>query len=198
MRQFLERVVELLRHSGESRNPEFPTRKNGTGRQRLWIPAFAGMTETKLSRFRESNLTTPPKSGPYTAVIVMCDIYDSARAPCQWFSPLRMWTTSPTVICCSSVSLATMPTPEVTTRIWSLSWGVPAGGCAALEVDHAAAEVLAGAVGYQRLAGAAHLAAGPAGDRGGGVDRHRFDFGDSYDAHIIPPQCFGSRLRVAR
>ena len=34
--------------------------KSFCGIERFWIPAFAGMTEIKLSHVSESNLTTPP------------------------------------------------------------------------------------------------------------------------------------------
>jgi len=35
--------------------------KSFCGIERFWIPAFAGMTEIKLSHVSESNLTTPSK-----------------------------------------------------------------------------------------------------------------------------------------
>src|SRR5262249_58959667 len=54
-----------------------------------------------------------------TSVIVICPIVVSALAPCQWRSPALMCTTSPTLISRCSCSIATMPDPEVTTRIWS-------------------------------------------------------------------------------
>src|SRR4029434_8972295 len=57
-----------------------------------------------------------------TVVTVICDIGESALAPCQWRSPALMCTTSPTVISRSSFSVATMPRPDVTTKIWSQSW----------------------------------------------------------------------------
>src|SRR5205823_8116807 len=57
-----------------------------------------------------------------TAVIVICPIVVLALAPCQWRSPALMCTTSPTLISLCSRSFATMPEPEVTTRIWSQLW----------------------------------------------------------------------------
>ena len=65
----------------------------------------------------------PHFAWPPTAVMVMWPIVVVALAPCQWRSPALMWTTSPTLISCGvPPSTATMPEPEVTTRIWSQVW----------------------------------------------------------------------------
>src|ERR1700722_16737783 len=62
----------------------------------------------------------PHLASPPTAVIVMCPIVELALEPCQCRSPALMCTTSPTLISCGvPPSVATMPEPEVTTRIWS-------------------------------------------------------------------------------
>ena len=53
-------VVKLPRHSGESRNPRVSLCKSSWGIEPSWIPAFAGMTEIKLSHGWQLNLTTPP------------------------------------------------------------------------------------------------------------------------------------------
>src|SRR5262245_28411661 len=52
-----------------------------------------------------------------TVVTVICDIGESDFAPCQCRSPALICTTSPTVISRSSLSVATMPLPAVTTKI---------------------------------------------------------------------------------
>ena len=73
-----------------------------------------GMTLASATR-RFGTALTPTR--PPAAVTVICDIGESALAPCQWRSPALMCTTSPTVISRSSVSLATIPLPAVTTSI---------------------------------------------------------------------------------
>jgi hypothetical protein len=48
------------------------------------------------------------------AVKAMCEKSESGVAPCQCFSSAVICTTSPTMISCSSVSVAIMPVPAVT------------------------------------------------------------------------------------
>src|SRR5262245_26247515 len=48
------------------------------------------------------------------AVNAMCEKAESGVAPCQCFSSAVICTISPTVISCSSVSVAIMPLPAVT------------------------------------------------------------------------------------
>src|SRR5918999_4989652 len=52
-------------------------------------------------------------------VMVMWDIGVWSGAPCQWFSPAGIITTSPSLIVTTSWSVATLPVPSVTIRIWS-------------------------------------------------------------------------------
>ena len=59
-RNALRGVVKFLRHSCESRNPGVRAGKSFSGIERIWIPAFAGMTETGLLTVRQLNLTTLP------------------------------------------------------------------------------------------------------------------------------------------
>ena len=58
-------VVKLPRHSGFRRNPRVSVCKAFRGIGPLWIPAFAGMTEIKLSRVWQLNLTTLPRQWPF-------------------------------------------------------------------------------------------------------------------------------------
>ena len=62
--------------------------------------------------------------------------------------------------------------------------GMPTGGCSPFEIDNAAAEVLAGSIGYQRLARAFDWAASPTFDGGGRVYGYDFNLCNSDNAHI--------------
>src|SRR4051812_9539984 len=71
----------------------------------------------------ENSGSQPHLAWPPASVIVMWPIVVSALAPCQWRSPALMCATSPILISCGvPPSAATMPDPEVTTRIWSQVW----------------------------------------------------------------------------
>ena len=62
---------------------------------------------------------------------------------------------------------------------------VPTGGRASFEVDDAAAEGLACAVGQQGLAGPFNFSTGPTGDGRGGGDWNVFYFSDSDDTQLF-------------
>lgn len=105
-------------------------------------------------------------------------------APCQWFSPCRTWTTSPTVISCWWLSSATMPMPAVTTSIWSLLWVCQPVPQPFSKLTILLLKVLR-ALRKQRLSGAFDLSAGPAWDGRGGVDGFDINLGDSDYPHMF-------------
>ena len=55
-------------------------------------------------------------------VMVMWAMEVESGAPCQWFSPAGISTTSPSDTVRVSVSDATLPVPSVMMRIWSPLW----------------------------------------------------------------------------
>src|SRR5437868_10909823 len=112
----------------------------------------------------------------------MCPIVVLALAPCQWRSPALMCTTSPTLISRCSCSVATMPEPEVTTRIWS-QLGVPARRATLAEI-YDAAVVVRGIAGLDDGLTRPGNRAGPAFDPLGAFDWDVRDVFERDDLHV--------------
>ena len=96
---------------------------SGHGLVRPLVPSLLALQARVLAGVRgQGSLTHPGQLS--TALTVSRRDRDVGQrrilsAPCQCFSPALICTTSPTVISRSSCSVATIPLPAVTTRIWS-------------------------------------------------------------------------------